>query len=212
MGYMCLPADLLTWVVIATAMADKISSDYTYANGNADNAAIEIARLSNKGLITAESVKEVLNSHGIGYAHLEKLDKTPIDAYTTFRNDVPVIFATYRINDADKFAFDILHELGHIALHIEKGKHSSFININGMGGENALKKEADSYAKERLIPMSDWKRILNCSSKSLYPTVICKLIGEQAASLGYSPSVAVSRYKHESNVYNVKVFRSKKIV
>lgn len=188
---------LLTWIVIATALADRISQNYTYVKGNADKASIEIAELANKELVTKNEVERILNKYGIGYAHLEKFDKTPIDAYTTLRNDVPVIFATYRINDSDKFAFDILHELGHIALHIEKDIRTCFLNINGEDTNERLEKEADAYAQEKLIPLSDWRKIMCITTASLYPNHLCKLIGEKAKSLGYSPTIAVSRYKHD---------------
>jgi hypothetical protein len=203
---------LLTWIIIATAMADQITEGLSYINGNARKAAVEIADVANKGLLNIENVAQILNKYGIGYAHLGKLEKTPVDAYSTLRNGVPVIIATYRINDRDKFAFDILHELGHIILHIETGIKENFINIFGESEEYGFEKEADSFAKDSLIPPAVWKDIMTIPAKRIYPEYICKLIGEKAKKMGFNPTIAVSRYKHESNIYNVRTYRSQALI
>lgn len=200
--------NLLTWIIIATAIADKITDGLSYSKGNARKAAIEISHVANKGLLNTENVAQILNKYGIGYAHLEKLEKTPVDAYSTIRNGIPVIIATYRINDRDKFAFDILHELGHIILHIETGIKENFINIYGESEEYGFEKEADVFAKDSLIPPAAWKNIMTIHASRIYPEYICKLIGDKAKKMGFNPTIAVSRYKHESNIYNIKTYRS----
>lgn len=199
---------LLTWIIIATAIADRKSEGLSYSRGNASKAAIEISESANNGMFDTENVEQILNKYGIGYAHLGKLEKTPVDAYSTIRNGVPVIIATYRINDRDKFAFDILHELGHIIFHMETGIKENFINIYGESEVSGFEKEADTFAKNSLIPPEAWKEIMNIPARMIYPEYICKLIGKKAKQMGFNPSIAVSRYKHESNIYNIKSYRS----
>lgn len=204
--------NLLTWILIATAIADTVKQGLSYTAGSARKAAQEIADRANRGMLDINSATEILNKNGIGYAHLEKLERTPIDAYSTIRDGIPVIIATYRINDRDKFAFDILHELGHIDMHMETGIKDHFINIFGEYGEYHLEKEADSFAKDCLIPPKEWKEIMTVPVQKIYPEYICKIIGEKAKSKGYSPTIAVSRYKHESNIYSIKIYRSPKLI
>lgn len=81
-------------------------------------------------------------------------------------------------------------------------------------GETRIKKledEADEFARDKLIPAAQWKKIISSSSSSLNPYVVSQKIGDRAKELGYSPSIAVARYKHESQRYNLRIYQSPKL-
>ena len=201
--------NMRTWIVLANMAARDVVLDTEYEKGNAHSSAVEIASMANKGLLTKKSIQDCLNGRGIGYCFVEKMEKAPIDAYCTIRYGRPVIVVTYRRDDIDSLAFTILHELCHIEHHLGDGC-MGFISYDGYE-ESPYEKEANDYARDMLIPVSVWKSIMSVRPKSTYPHVIAKCIADEAEKYGVSKSIAVSRYKFESNVWNVKAYRSGKI-
>lgn len=203
--------NMLTWLILNKYEVSRILPLDNYKKENAMKAADDIARMANERTLTTESIKECLNQYGISYIKVEKLDKTPIDAYSTFSGDMPVITVTYRYNDMDKLAFDILHELCHIDRHFSDG-NKAFISIEGVEYTNdPREKEANEFARQMLIPDETWERILKVGCKSLLPYKIVKTIATEAERCGISPSIAISRYKHDTNWYRTSAYKSPKI-
>lgn len=201
--------NLRTWLYIVNRQAKEVSIEYNYVEGNADRAAKQIATYANEGSLTIEVIKETLNRNGILYLHVPKLPKTPVDAYSSKLYGRYTIVATYRYNDIDKLAFDIIHELGHISLHI-KNDNESFISMD----EHILdakEREANKYASEYLVPSHIWKQIMAGGTNSLNPYHIVDQIALRAREHHISPSIAVARYKRESNQYRLSKYRSAKI-
>lgn len=125
-------------------------------------------------------------------------------------NTHPAIVVTYRHNDLDKLVFDILHEIGHIRLHITKGE--SFISVeNDYSSKSKEEKEADEFANDILIPQDKWNIIMSARPDNLSPHVVVHTIAKEAEKVGISPSIAVARYKHDTRCYNIRGYRSPKI-
>lgn len=108
-----------------------------------------------------EKVKEILSNNGIKLIVLEKFDQTPIDGYSFWSENNPVIGLSLRHNRIDNFAFTLLHELGHIFRHIIKNNEMYFVDIEEeptlIEEMNKFEIEADNYAKNYLIPQSVWE-------------------------------------------------------
>lgn len=203
--------NMLTWLILNKFEISRIPLLNTYTKGNAIKAAEEIAQKTNERTLSTESIKECLNRYGISYIKVEKLDKTPIDAYSTFSRGMPIITVTYRYNDMDKLAFDILHELCHIDRHFSD-ENKAFISIEGVEYSNdPREKEANEFARRMLIPDEIWERILRVGCTSLSPYKIVKTIATEAERCGISPSIAISRYKHDANWYRTSAYKSPKI-
>lgn len=203
--------NMLTWLILNKLEISKIQSLGNYEKGNALKAAADIACMANERTLTTESIKECLNRYGISYVKVEKLDKTPIDAYSTFAGDTPTITVTYRYNDMDKLAFDILHELCHIDRHLSEA-NKAFISIEGIEySTDPREKEANEFARQMLIPDAVWEKILKVGCTSLSPFKIVKTIATEAERCGISPSIAISRYKHDTNWYQISAYKSPKI-
>lgn len=204
--------NMLTWLVlnlISISNLDEMETRYT--KGDGEKAAQEIALLANGQILTTEKIKDILAKYGIYYLHVQKIDKAPVDAYSTMWNKHPVITVTYRYNDMDKLAFDVLHELCHIDCHLNT-EVTSFISVDGMDySRDPREKEANDFAKETLIPGQTWKKILNVGTKSLNPNKIVGLIALEAKKYDISPSIAVARYKHDTKWYRTSQFSSPKI-
>ena len=111
----------------------------------------------------------------------------------------------------DKLAFDILHELCHIDRHFSEG-NKAFISIEGVEySNNPREKEANEFARQMLIPDETWETILKVGSTDLSPYKIVKTIATEAVRCGISPSIAISRYKHDTNWYRTSAYKSPKI-
>ncbi|MCD8203027.1 MAG: HigA family addiction module antitoxin [Prevotella sp.] len=200
-----------TWLVLNWLETSRSKVENEYVEGNALKAAKEISQMANNQLMKISAVKECLNHYGIAYIELKKLDKAPIDAYSTKSNGHPCITVTYRYNDKDKLAFDILHELCHIEKHFSDD-HKDFITIDKNEYSNdPLEKEANIFARQMLIPDDVWKNIMNVNCRSLNPSSIVKSIATQAKKYGISPSIAISRYKHDTGWYGTTYCKSPKI-
>lgn len=204
--------NMLTWLILNRLALENISDQVaSYSQGNAQKAAKEIAQMANERSVTIDKIKQSLNKYGIEYLVVEKVEKAPVDAYSSFYGKHPVITVTYRYNDLDKLVFDILHELYHIDNHLSDAQ-KAFIAVDG--GEYSTdprEKEANVFARQTLIPDAVWKSILKVGCNSLDPYKIIKTIAQEAEANGISPSIAVARYKHEANWYKTSSYRSPKI-
>lgn len=205
--------NMLTWLILnRISISQAPTLPIKYNTGDAMKAAAEIAAMANSRTLTIDSIKDCLNGHGILYIEVSKLDKAPIDAFSTMQNGHPVITVTYRYNDIDKLAFDILHELCHIDRHFTE-EQIAFIAIDGSSYSNTPKeKEANEFARQSLISDEIWREIMKVGCNSLSPYRIVKTIAVTAESKGISPSIAVARYKHDTNWYNTSVYKSPKIL
>lgn len=202
--------NMRTWLVMAWSEANSSTLEAEYTPDKCQFASDEIARMANNGSLNTDSIKDALNRNGIIYLHVPKLESAPIDAYSVMSNTHPVIVVTYRHNDLDKLAFDILHELGHIALHLHKGK--SFISVDTEYSiQSPEEKQADQYANNMLIAPDIWNSIISTQPKSISPYVVVHTIAKEAQKHGISPSIAVARYKHDTRCYNIRGYRSPKI-
>lgn len=199
-----------TWLLLAWAESTKTKIDQEYSPEKGLQAAFEIARMTNDRTISIQSLKEILNKNGIIYTQVHKLEAAPVDAYSMMAGDNPAIVVTYRHNDMDKLVFDVLHEIGHIKYHISSGK--SFISIESdYSSKSKEEREADQFANDVLIPQDKWDLIMSAKSHNLSPHVVVHAIAREAERNGISASVAVARYKHETNCYNIRGYRSPKI-
>ena len=72
-------------------------------------------------------------------------------------------------------------------------------------------KEANEFAREHLIPDNIWNDIMRVGSANLSPHHIVNTIAREAEKNGISPSIAVSRYKHDANWYQTSAYKSPKI-
>lgn len=203
--------NMLTWLVLNWLAISQVNNLTEYNKGNALKAAKDIASMANQRELSVDGIRNCLQSYGISFTEVQKLDKAPVDAYSTVVNGHPTITVTYRYNDMDKLAFDILHELCHIDRHLSDTQ-KAFIAIEGVEySSDPREKEANEFAKNALIPENIWNEILKVGCTSLSPYKIVKTIAKEAERNGISPSIAISRYKHDTNWYKTSAFRSPKI-
>jgi HTH-type transcriptional regulator/antitoxin HigA len=150
---------------------------------------------------TPAKVRTLLNSYGIGYIELPKESKASIDGYSFMLDGIPYIAVTRRFDRIDNYAFNIMHELGHIYYgHVdETGKINVAVPISD-STENfpSQEEEADRFATEKLIPNSVW---FLAPPVPLNPYVIQKKYTQWAKSKNLNPWIVLGRVSHETGMY-----------
>src|SRR5574344_2057094 len=81
--------NMQTWLILNWLETYRAKSDICYRKGNGLIAATEIAKMANNRTLTPKSIKECLEKKGISYVYVEKLDKVPVDAYSTYIENHP---------------------------------------------------------------------------------------------------------------------------
>ena len=144
-----------------------------------------------------ENIKIILHHYGIKLIVLEKFNKTPVDGYSFWSGNNPAIVLSCRYKRIDNLAFTLLHELGHVFLHLSKNKDFKFLDIDDKESTE-YENEADGFARNHLISESIWKKI----EAYKFP---CKddLINELSQKYHIHPAIIFGRMCFENNNYKV---------
>lgn len=133
--------------------------------------------------------KEYLNKHGIHFIVEPHLPKTYLDGAVCFSADGnPVVALTLRHDRLDNFWFSLMHELSHIALHLDGNQSWYLDDLDALGGDQT-EQEADALAKEALIPEVTWQSSIFADAADV------RLLSEK---LEISPCIIAGRLRHES--------------
>lgn len=141
--------------------------------------------------------KEFLNKAGIHFVIENHLEKSHLDGSSMLMPDgSPLIALTLRHDRLDSFWFTLFHELAHVKQHLSENNTAYFDDMyNEMSKK--IEKEADSYAKEMLIPSQLW------NSSGLRITSTASDIKEFASKYRISPSIPAGRLRFENKNYSV---------
>ena len=141
--------------------------------------------------------KEFLNKTGIHFVIENHLEKSHLDGSSMLMPDgSPLIALTLRHDRLDSFWFTLFHELAHVKQHLSENNTAYFDDMyNEMSKK--IEKEADSYAKEMLIPSQLWK------SSGLRITSTASDIKAFASKYRISPSIPAGRLRYENKNYYV---------
>jgi len=161
----------------------------------------DIAKLSyfENGPVLA---KEYLNKLGIIFLAVPHLPKTYLDGASFLLEDgTPVIALTLRHDRIDNFWFCLLHELGHVALHLSK-KNDFIIDdmdLRGHKAEIADKREldADRLAEEALVPKDEINKTFQAGRIS------SAKIDAVANKLKIHPAILAGKIRYESRNYRL---------
>jgi len=190
---------LLAWAEHIKHKAASITAPQTYKDGTINLALMqEVIRLSSKdeGPLL---VQDFLKKHGIILVVANHLPKTRVDGVAILENkDKPVIGLSLRFDRVDNFWFTLLHELAHIALHLNDASETIiFDELEDAQGIEISEKEAeaDSMAQESIIPASKWE----ISPAKITPSVMAA--EDLADELGISAAVVAGYVRHKNQNY-----------
>lgn len=193
---------LWAWQVRVLQKAQEEQLPVNYVKGTVDLELMsKVVQLSwsEKGPLLA---KEFLNRHGVHLIFEPHLPKTYLDgAVCLTSNGNPVVALTLRHDRIDNFWFSLLHELAHIALHID-GSKEWFIDDLDAVISNEQEQQADELAQKALIPAA------------VLSTFIChdaESVRQLAKTLNISPCIIAGRLRHETGDHQLfgSLFRDK---
>jgi len=188
---------LLAWTVRVVAKAQELSVA-TYKVGSVTLELMHsLAKLSVKPDAPALA-QRFLSENGIALCVEPHLPQTYLDgAAVLLDSDRPVVGMTVRYDRVDNFWFTLMHELAHICCHLDSGI-SVFYDDLEVGSQNSSReKEADTIAREALIPAEVWK----ASPASKLPTP--EAAEHLARKLGIHPAIAAGRIRYERKNYRL---------
>jgi HTH-type transcriptional regulator/antitoxin HigA len=105
----------------------------------------------------------------------------------------PVLALTLRYDRLDNFWFTLLHELGHIALHLSEPSAEVFVDSleDRVDDEQEVEAEANAFAKDGLIPRDLWVR------SDAYRLGSERSALKLANQLGIHPAIVAGRIRYE---------------
>ena len=148
------PKNLLTWVIIARHISNEHVSLKNQFNITAINELVDsLNKILYRNTDLYKELNLTLNEFGIKFLIEEKLDKVPVDGYSFWEGENPTIVLTKRFDRIDNFGFTLMHELGHICLHLSKDRTNDYIETDKCSEENNSGKEAEAnkFATEHLL-------------------------------------------------------------
>ena len=154
---------------------------------------------------TLTKVKDVLNQFGVKFLTIEKLEKTPVDGYSFWSENNPAIAVTLRHSRIDNFAFTIMHEIGHIALHLKNNKEQKFLDLTHKE-VNHFETEANDFAQKKLISENCWDDIIT----NYIPLDDEKII-EISNRYNIHPAIILGRVCYEMDYYALNTTIDKKL-
>ncbi len=197
--------NMFAWGSLAQFEAKKQKTN-TFNFDNLNQLCLNLNNIFYDNKNTPERVKAALNQFGIKLLLIEKLEKTPIDGFSFWSDKNPAIALTLRYNRIDNFAFTIMHEIGHIDLHLRNDKDRKFMDLTRKQNLDNCENEADDYAQEKLISKEIWQDILN-NHLPLNDQKI-KALGDKHK---INPAILLGRVCYEMNYYAMKTIIDKKM-
>ncbi len=143
-------------------------------------------------------VKEFLADKGIILVVEEHLSGTYLDgAAMLLETGNPIIALTLRFDRLDNFWFVLMHELGHVMLHLFDSLNMDFFDEEGNSDSDEIEKEADRFALNSLISEESWDMCLSRFSMTE------ESIRLDAENIGVHPSIIAGRIRKERNNYTI---------
>jgi HTH-type transcriptional regulator/antitoxin HigA len=109
----------------------------------------------------------------------------------------PVLALTLRHDRLDNFWFTLLHELGHLALHLSDPGDDVFVDSLEDCVSDEQEAEANAFAKDGLIPRDTWLR------SDAYRLGSEASVKELAKRLGVHQAIVAGRIRFERREFRI---------
>lgn len=201
---------IATWSVLAKYEASKkVIPNCSFDRNRCDELAGLLSEIFNENHNTINRVERLLNDYGIVFCIVPKVPHASIDGFSFYIESVPCIVVTKRFNRIDNFAFAIMHEVGHLKMHLAANSVGKVSLVNPE--EEKLSKEefeANEYAANALIPKSLWNQQ---PPVRLNAHEIETKFTRWARKIHKNKWIVLGRVSHETNIYMFKSDPSREI-
>ncbi len=196
---------LLAWQAQAMRMAQEEMNDLPdYEPEMVNDAALRTLVRQSYFSTGPQNARELLNRWGIHLIILRHLPKTYLDGASFMAPwGNPVVGLTLRYDRMDNFWFTLLHELGHVCLHLDQAGLAFFDETHRAGADNTpeevqeQEQEANAFAQKILIPEDVWER----TRSTLLDEPSEKSVRKVAEELRISPAILAGRIRWETQEY-----------
>ncbi len=197
---------IATWVLLARHAAKQRSVSGVFDKKDSGCLKEKLVSIFNENKNVEERTESVMSEYGIKFCIVTKVAKASVNGYCFLDDGVPAIVLTKRYDQIDHFAFDTMHELGHVLLHLDND-HTEMINIDEQ--ENTSKeKEADRFASSSIIPDSLWS---SAPAVKMNAFAIQKSYTEWARKNGLHKWIVLGRVAHETGMHKFKGDETRRI-
>ncbi|UVK37548.1 helix-turn-helix domain-containing protein [Mesorhizobium sp. AR10] len=157
----------------------------------------ELARLTNRK-DGPKRARDLLAEKGIVLIVERHLPGSYLDGAAMLADgETPVVGLTLRYDRLDNFWFVLMHELGHVFLHLFDGLRFDFFDEEGGNYGDAIEAEADKFALDAVIPEALWDQCLSRFALSEEAVRI------DAETIGIDPSIIAGRIRKERGNYTI---------
>lgn len=166
-----------------------------------------------KGIITAKWLKDLarlsafedgprlareqLGMAGITLVIEPHFKGTYLDGAAMLDEGRPIVAMTLRHDRLDNFWFVLMHELAHVAKHLDEANPLFTDNLDSPNEQDRKEREADDMAGEALIPQTIWEKSAARTSH------LAKDVVALADKLGVHPAIVAGRARHETKNFRL---------
>jgi len=143
--------------------------------------------------------REQLGMAGVTLVTEPHFKGTYLDGAAMLDEGRPVVALTLRHDRLDNFWFVLMHELAHVAKHLDEANPVFTDDLDSPDAQDRKEREADDMAQEALIPQTAWEKSAARTSH------LTKDVVALAEKLGVHPSIVAGRVRHETRNYRILV-------
>lgn len=168
-----------------------------------------------KGVITAKWLKDLarlsafddgprlareqLGMAGITLVIEPHFKGTYLDGAAMLDEGRPIVAMTLRHDRLDNFWFVLMHELAHVAKHLDEANPLFTDDLDSPDEQDRKEREADIMAGEALIPQTVWEKSAARTSHLIKDVIAL------ADKLGVHPAIVAGRVRHETKNFRILV-------
>lgn len=143
--------------------------------------------------------REQLGMAGITLIIEPHFKGTYLDGAAMLDEGRPIVAMTLRHDRLDNFWFVLMHELAHVAKHLDEANPIFTDDLDSPDEQDRKEREADIMAGEALIPQTLWDK--SAARTSHLSSDVIAL----ADKLGVHPAIVAGRVRHETKNYRILV-------
>lgn len=141
--------------------------------------------------------REQLGMAGITLVIEPHFKGTYLDGAAMLDEGRPVVAMTLRHDRLDNFWFVLMHELAHVAKHLDEAHPLFTDDLDSPDDQDRIEREADDMAGEALIPQIAWQK---SAARTSYLTTDVVALAEK---LGVHPAIVAGRVRHETKNFRL---------
>lgn len=195
--------NLVGWVKLVNYKASK-KAVQNFEARNQNELIAELKTIFRKNKNSVEKTIDTLAKYGIKLIVQSHPEKCAVDGISFWSNGNPAIGMSLRHKRIDNFAFTIMHELGHIYLHLINNNKAEFIYLEKEYNTSEYKKskeekEANEFSRNSLIEKNEWNNFIDDN-----PFFVEESIKSFAHKMEIHPAIVLGRYCFEKDNFRMK--------